>query len=237
MLAVAPGRWPTAGLSPRLDSRASSGTSRWGWCSSSRPGTIPTSPRSTASSRRSPPATSCCSSIRRRRRLCAERFQEAFDAAGLPPGVFQHLHMSHDAALRIVGSGAAQLVAFTGSVPGGPCGPGGGRPGLHRHQPGARRQGPGLCPRGRRPRPRGREPGRRRLLQLGPELLRDRADLRASSAGSTRSSQGYAELAAKYVLGDPDRGRDHSRPDGPGDGRRFRPRPGRRGRGARAPAR
>lgn len=51
--------------------------------------------------------------------LCAERFQEAFDAAGLPPGVFQHLHMSHDAALRIVRSGAARLVAFTGSVPAG----------------------------------------------------------------------------------------------------------------------
>ena len=51
--------------------------------------------------------------------LCAERFQEAFDAAGLPPGVFQHLHMGHDAALRIVASGAAQLVAFTGSVPAG----------------------------------------------------------------------------------------------------------------------
>ena len=51
--------------------------------------------------------------------LCAERFQEAFDAAGLPAGVFQHLHLSHDAALRIAGSGGAQLVAFTGSVPGG----------------------------------------------------------------------------------------------------------------------
>lgn len=51
--------------------------------------------------------------------LCAERFQEAFDAAGLPPGVFQHLHMSHAAALEVVGSGAAGLVAFTGSVPAG----------------------------------------------------------------------------------------------------------------------
>ena len=51
--------------------------------------------------------------------LCAERFQEAFDAAGLPDGVFQHLHMSHEAALEIVGSGAAKLVAFTGSVPAG----------------------------------------------------------------------------------------------------------------------
>jgi acyl-CoA reductase-like NAD-dependent aldehyde dehydrogenase len=51
--------------------------------------------------------------------LCAERFQEAFDAAGLPPGVFQHLHMGHEAALRLVASGEAQLVAFTGSVPAG----------------------------------------------------------------------------------------------------------------------
>src|SRR6185436_501632 len=49
--------------------------------------------------------------------LCAERFQEAFDAAGLPAGVFQHLHLSHEAAREVVGSGAAQLVAFTGSVP------------------------------------------------------------------------------------------------------------------------
>ncbi|HEX6015612.1 MAG TPA: aldehyde dehydrogenase family protein [Geminicoccaceae bacterium] len=48
--------------------------------------------------------------------LCAERFQEAFDEAGLPAGVFQHLHMDHDAALRLVASGEAQLVAFTGSV-------------------------------------------------------------------------------------------------------------------------
>jgi acyl-CoA reductase-like NAD-dependent aldehyde dehydrogenase len=51
--------------------------------------------------------------------LCAERFQEAFDEAGLPPGVFQHLHLGHEATLRLVGSGAAQLVAFTGSVKGG----------------------------------------------------------------------------------------------------------------------
>ena len=51
--------------------------------------------------------------------LCAERFQQAFDMAGLPPGVFQHLHLDHAAALRIVASGAAQLVAFTGSVAGG----------------------------------------------------------------------------------------------------------------------
>ncbi len=51
--------------------------------------------------------------------LCAEAFQEAFDSADLPPGVFQYLHLDHEDALRIVASGAAQLVAFTGSVPAG----------------------------------------------------------------------------------------------------------------------
>ncbi|MFO1074587.1 MAG: aldehyde dehydrogenase family protein [Geminicoccaceae bacterium] len=51
--------------------------------------------------------------------LCAERFQAAFTAAGLPEGVFQHLHMGHDATLQLVASGAAGLVAFTGSVAGG----------------------------------------------------------------------------------------------------------------------
>lgn len=51
--------------------------------------------------------------------LCAERFQEAFDAAGLPAGVFQHLHLDHTSTLKLIGSGAAQFVAFTGSVPAG----------------------------------------------------------------------------------------------------------------------
>ncbi len=51
--------------------------------------------------------------------LCAERYSEAFAAAGLPEGVFQHLHMSHDAALKLVGSQGVDYVAFTGSVPAG----------------------------------------------------------------------------------------------------------------------
>ncbi len=51
--------------------------------------------------------------------LCAERFAEAFRAAGLPEGVFQYLHLSHDAALRMIGSDAVDFVAFTGSVEGG----------------------------------------------------------------------------------------------------------------------
>lgn len=51
--------------------------------------------------------------------LCAERFQAAFDAAGLPAGVFQHLHLDHDTTLALAGGGEARLVCFTGSVPGG----------------------------------------------------------------------------------------------------------------------
>jgi acyl-CoA reductase-like NAD-dependent aldehyde dehydrogenase len=51
--------------------------------------------------------------------LCAERLQEAFDAAGLPPGVFQHLHLSHGATERLIREGSIHHVAFTGSVAGG----------------------------------------------------------------------------------------------------------------------
>jgi acyl-CoA reductase-like NAD-dependent aldehyde dehydrogenase len=51
--------------------------------------------------------------------LCAERMGEAFAAGGLPAGVFQHLHLSHDAAAGIIDSGQVNFVSFTGSVPGG----------------------------------------------------------------------------------------------------------------------
>jgi len=51
--------------------------------------------------------------------LCAERFSEAFDKAGLPAGVFQHLHLSHAAALRLIENDGVDFVAFTGSVPAG----------------------------------------------------------------------------------------------------------------------
>lgn len=51
--------------------------------------------------------------------LCAERLTEAFDSTGLPPGLFSHLHLSHDAALGAVGDPRVDFVAFTGSVPGG----------------------------------------------------------------------------------------------------------------------
>jgi acyl-CoA reductase-like NAD-dependent aldehyde dehydrogenase len=51
--------------------------------------------------------------------LCAERFAEAFEAAGLPAGLFRHLHLSHDATAKLVGSEGVDFVSFTGSVPGG----------------------------------------------------------------------------------------------------------------------
>jgi len=51
--------------------------------------------------------------------LCAERFAEAFAAAGLPMGVFQHLHVDHDATAKIIQAPEIDFVAFTGSVPGG----------------------------------------------------------------------------------------------------------------------
>ncbi len=51
--------------------------------------------------------------------LVAERFQQAFDAAGLPKGVFQHLFLDHQQTGEIISGGLADMVCFTGSVPAG----------------------------------------------------------------------------------------------------------------------
>lgn len=51
--------------------------------------------------------------------LCAERYAEAFAYAGLPEGVFQYLHISHEQVSRITGDSRIDFVAFTGSVDGG----------------------------------------------------------------------------------------------------------------------
>ena len=51
--------------------------------------------------------------------LCAERFAEAFAAAGLPPHVFQYLHLSHADTSRLMGDRRVASVCFTGSVAGG----------------------------------------------------------------------------------------------------------------------
>lgn len=51
--------------------------------------------------------------------LCAERFAAAFARAGLPDGVFQPLHLSHEGAAALMQDNAVDFVAFTGSVSGG----------------------------------------------------------------------------------------------------------------------
>ena len=51
--------------------------------------------------------------------LCAERLEQAFSEAGLPDGVFQYLHLSHEATEAVIKSPEINFVAFTGSVPGG----------------------------------------------------------------------------------------------------------------------
>ncbi|GGX88272.1 aldehyde dehydrogenase [Litchfieldella qijiaojingensis] len=51
--------------------------------------------------------------------LCAERIQQAFDEAGVPEGVFQHLHLSHDATEALIRDSRVKHVSFTGSVAGG----------------------------------------------------------------------------------------------------------------------
>jgi acyl-CoA reductase-like NAD-dependent aldehyde dehydrogenase len=51
--------------------------------------------------------------------LVAERYAEGFKAAGLPDGVFQYLHCTHDDTAKIISDARISFVAFTGSVSGG----------------------------------------------------------------------------------------------------------------------
>jgi acyl-CoA reductase-like NAD-dependent aldehyde dehydrogenase len=51
--------------------------------------------------------------------LCAERFTEAFNNAGLPEGLFQHLHLDHQQTRQVIRQDAVKFVSFTGSVEGG----------------------------------------------------------------------------------------------------------------------
>jgi len=51
--------------------------------------------------------------------LVAERYAEAFAYAGLPDGVFQYLHLTHDDVAKIIDDARIAFVAFTGSVTGG----------------------------------------------------------------------------------------------------------------------
>ena len=51
--------------------------------------------------------------------LVAERYAEAFAAAGLPKGVFQFLHLGHSQVDKLIADARIAFVAFTGSVAGG----------------------------------------------------------------------------------------------------------------------
>ena len=51
--------------------------------------------------------------------LVSERFDAAFKEAGLPEGVFQYLHLSHEDTTKVVQSGKVNYVSFTGSTRGG----------------------------------------------------------------------------------------------------------------------
>jgi len=51
--------------------------------------------------------------------LCAERFAAAFEHAGLPPGVFQYLHLPQEDTARLIADPRIAFVCFTGSVAGG----------------------------------------------------------------------------------------------------------------------
>jgi acyl-CoA reductase-like NAD-dependent aldehyde dehydrogenase len=51
--------------------------------------------------------------------LCGERLDAAFKAAGLPTGVFQYIHASHDAVNKMIYDSRVNFVVFTGSVDGG----------------------------------------------------------------------------------------------------------------------
>ena len=51
--------------------------------------------------------------------LCAERYAEAFRHAGLPKGVFQYLHLTHEQVGKVIDDSRVAHVAFTGSLGGG----------------------------------------------------------------------------------------------------------------------
>ncbi len=51
--------------------------------------------------------------------LCGERFADLFAEAGLPQGLLQSLHASHETTLELIRHPGIGFVSFTGSVPGG----------------------------------------------------------------------------------------------------------------------
>ena len=76
--------------------------------------------------------------------LVAERYAEAFKAAGLPEGVFQFLHIDHDQVAEVIKDPRVGFVAFTGFDRGRPRRAASRRRKIHSHWSGTRRQRPGL---------------------------------------------------------------------------------------------
>ncbi len=77
--------------------------------------------------------------------LTAERYAEAFSAAGLPEGVFQFLHTTHEEVSRMIGDSRVSFVAFTGSVAAGHAVQRAAQRAVHWRWTRTGRQGPGLC--------------------------------------------------------------------------------------------
>ena len=111
--------------------------------------------------------------------LVAERYAEAFKAVGLPPGVFQFLHMDHAQVARTIADPRIAFVAFTGLGPRWPGGAESRGRAVHRHRLELGGKDPAYVPARCGPQLRRREPGGRGVFQLRPVVLRHRADLRA----------------------------------------------------------
>ena len=134
--------------------------------------------------------------------LCAERFQEAMDVAGLPEGVFQHLHMDHAATAALLAEGKVDHAVFTGSVAGG-----------HAMQ---RAAGASFC--GLALELGGKDPAYVRADADLTHAVENLVDGACFNAGQSCCAieriyvheklyedfvQGYVELASRYVLDDP----------------------------------
>ena len=145
--------------------------------------------------------------------LCAERFAECFREAGLPDGVFQVLHMSHEDTDRADPRPARRLRRVHRLGGGRSRGAARRLRALHRHRARARRLRSGVrAPRRRTSRTRSRTSSTARTSTRGQIVLRHPAHLRARARLRRRSSRAAIELTRRYVLGNPLDAGDDARP-------------------------
>ncbi len=135
--------------------------------------------------------------------LCAERFADAFREAGLPEGVFQFVHCTHEQSTRMIASPLRRLRGLhrlgcrrSGGAAGG-VGP------LHRHRARAGRQGPRLRA---RPTRISRTPWR--TWSTAPCSIPGSPAAASSESMLTRRSttlswKAIVELSRQYRLGNP----------------------------------